>query len=955
MRLWLKKIWQGEEPHAAIWPRPIVVALFWALVFLGFTETRLYESIGVAFAHRTEFALRSFLGKDPKLDSRLQIFSLDDSAYALLRRPYLTGSNWARVLESLAEARPKVIATTHMFGTGETSDDGGRLKTTLLRLRAQGISVIAGGFVYPNTIAHREPLDPLHSEFRQGWEAPELVREGWRLYGPDAVSATFFSAIGHLAYEGDGRMAPFVRLAKGHSVPHLSVAVLGALSGPTDKSRGNHANRVGSESQAYVDQNGRTLINFSEPASYKQRTRSLRVLLTTDGLLNAKRFVQPGDVVLVLLDMYTGRANFNATPVGQMPGGFVAAAALNTVLTQEWLSENESRLIPIVLGSATGALVTGAGVFAPVTLLIGGALVIALGCLSFTLFATSWAWLLMLFSLLATGVTCFLRSTSLRLAAERFAVQRAGEEAARLSAIVRTAQMFAHDVRKPFSLLNMATQALGRHEDPEAKSKVLATLIPELERTMSAVDGMLQDVMEIDGSAPLMREQVNVEALLSDAMREAFLIKPEAQILIDYEFGHSVPLLVDPAKVRRVLVNIVDNAVDAMQGQGHLRIETRDTALADVGMIEIKLINNGPLIASELTDRIFEAFFTHGKKGGTGLGLAIAHKVVTSHGGTIRCESSVAKGTAFIFTLPMAKATPQMTPQASVLPATAAAFRAPKAKQNLDAQKRRLQAALVHAAAVFTARIGRAPRILLVDDETLYLQSMAAVIRAGTEGSVTIVTAHDAKAAALEYTTAQIDVAILDVDLAGNENTGLDIARELKIKHPSAYLIIHSNRVLPLDERRALKAGSDIFLPKPLDLVKLQEHLLRALSRHPSGVSRPVVAVIEDNAFARDAWEKAIDDAEVLFCSGPADFWRLVGEAPELLAKLSCVITDFYFESEATDGMDLALQLRRKTRIPIVLASDGFFEARVRSNFTLVMAKEPCRYAVIQRQLQQAS
>lgn len=109
----------------------------------------------------------------------------------------------------------------------------------------------------------------------------------------------------------------------------------------------------------------------------------------------------------------------------------------------------------------------------------------------------------------------------------------------------------------------------------------------------------------------------------------------------------------DSLKIVRVLSNILSNASEAMNRKGKIWIHSKDVVVKNTPFVELCVGNNGSYIEPENIQNLFEAFYTKNKSGGTGLGLAIAKKIIQSHGGNIRCESSKDLGVEFYFTLPI--------------------------------------------------------------------------------------------------------------------------------------------------------------------------------------------------------------------------------------------------------------------------------------------------------------
>ncbi len=106
---------------------------------------------------------------------------------------------------------------------------------------------------------------------------------------------------------------------------------------------------------------------------------------------------------------------------------------------------------------------------------------------------------------------------------------------------------------------------------------------------------------------------------------------------------------VDAQQMRRVLINLIDNAVAAMNERGTIRVSAR--SLGGDGSVRIEIVDSGPGIPPADRDKMFAPYFST-KKRGTGIGLAIVHKVITDHRGTIRVEDNVPRGARFVIEIP---------------------------------------------------------------------------------------------------------------------------------------------------------------------------------------------------------------------------------------------------------------------------------------------------------------
>jgi signal transduction histidine kinase len=239
--------------------------------------------------------------------------------------------------------------------------------------------------------------------------------------------------------------------------------------------------------------------------------------------------------------------------------------------------------------------------------------------------------------------------------------------AARDAAIVSTTQALAHDVRKPFSMFKNIIETVEATPDPGDVRQVLRLTLPEVNQAIASVEGMLLDVMQLGAKPTLLCEDCAPENLIESALGELFLVYPNADIHVSYDFSHRHSVLADPARVSRVFANILGNAVQAMGQKGSLWFRTAEKD----SLVQFTIGNDGSHILPELLPNLFDTFFTFGKKGGTGLGLSIAKTIVKAHGGSIRCESAKSEKypqgmVEFHFSLPVGRSA--VVPCANVLP-----------------------------------------------------------------------------------------------------------------------------------------------------------------------------------------------------------------------------------------------------------------------------------------------
>ncbi len=206
------------------------------------------------------------------------------------------------------------------------------------------------------------------------------------------------------------------------------------------------------------------------------------------------------------------------------------------------------------------------------------------------------------------------------------------EQNSKLAAIGETTAMLAHDVRKPFTLLKIV---LNRFETFKTSPDGLDKAKADIEKAISNVEAMLNDVMDFSREVKLEVQPCSLDTILEFAGRTA-QTHQHSDVKFVFELKNAYKPLVDDERMSRVFINIITNAMDAMScGDGNIYMSSKDTVKDEESFVEVIIANTGPQFTEDDLTNLFSPAFTKGKKGGTGLGLASARKIVCLHGGTI--------------------------------------------------------------------------------------------------------------------------------------------------------------------------------------------------------------------------------------------------------------------------------------------------------------------------------
>ncbi|CAG0995019.1 partial Sensor protein ZraS, partial [Anaerolineae bacterium] len=232
------------------------------------------------------------------------------------------------------------------------------------------------------------------------------------------------------------------------------------------------------------------------------------------------------------------------------------------------------------------------------------------------------------------------------IALENAQLARQMVESERLSAVGRMASSILHDIKNPLSTLRLYADIIRRGSQTQDPAQIADQMIRQIDR----FNDMAQEILDFaHGVSEISIEQVELGQVLDPLVRfiEADLASHKVTLVRDIQY--TGPCQLDMDKLARAVYNLTSNAVDAMAEGGTL---TLSTAAANGHMV-IGIGDTGPGIPEEVRARMFEPFFTHGKRHGTGLGLSIVKKIMDEHRGRVEVESAVGKGTTFRLFFPL--------------------------------------------------------------------------------------------------------------------------------------------------------------------------------------------------------------------------------------------------------------------------------------------------------------
>ena len=222
--------------------------------------------------------------------------------------------------------------------------------------------------------------------------------------------------------------------------------------------------------------------------------------------------------------------------------------------------------------------------------------------------------------------------------------------AQKVAAWREVARRLAHEIKNPLTPIQLSAERLRRHfTDAPSGARALveectSTIVGEVESLKDLVDEFSQFArMPTPRTVPTdLKELITNTLTLYDGLF--------SDVKIEQHFAADVPLVrLDPEQIRRVIINLVDNALEATERRGRIVVETQWEPANH--LVRVIVADDGPGIPPEEREKLFLPYYST-KRRGSGLGLAIVRRIIAEHGGNIDASDNTPRGTRFTIELP---------------------------------------------------------------------------------------------------------------------------------------------------------------------------------------------------------------------------------------------------------------------------------------------------------------
>ncbi|MDD1422552.1 hybrid sensor histidine kinase/response regulator [Dolichospermum sp. ST_sed1] len=380
----------------------------------------------------------------------------------------------------------------------------------------------------------------------------------------------------------------------------------------------------------------------------------------------------------------------------------------------------------------------------------------------------------------------------------------------KIDIVSKVVKNFAHDSQEPFRQISEFLHHLEDCDDLNTASEILHKYSHSIKTALKKVNYTISDMMSLGSNLVCEKTPIVPELIIESALYEVFNEKIFSKFDFEYDFQHTKQLLGDSEKLKRVVLNILQNVIDATKNKdSKIWFKTKNRQINGINFVEICIGNNNSYIPHIELKKIFEPFYSIEHKLSKGLGLAIANKIIHAHGGAIRCESIESVGVEFHFYLPMADS------------AVSTYYTLPKSSSDIIPSANLSNPEFEDNTILFESYLDNYYaefKVVVIDDDEVYCKMVESFLQSNLEkhSQLKLLKINSFENTLYDIIKFDPHFILLDVDLGIPEFDGFKLTKQLREHHFKGKICIHSNRGLFNFLIEKENHGFDYIVPKPI-------------------------------------------------------------------------------------------------------------------------------------------
>jgi two-component system sensor kinase FixL len=257
------------------------------------------------------------------------------------------------------------------------------------------------------------------------------------------------------------------------------------------------------------------------------------------------------------------------------------------------------------------------------------------------------------------GVSKIARDITERRAAQNRLVELQSElaHASRLSTMGQMAAAITHELNQPLTAVNSYLSGIARLLSATDNLPSVTDGLAKAREQNARAGDIVRRLRDLVVKRETNRRIENINQILDQTLGLALVDAKVRGVRTTVLLAPDLkPVLVDKIQIGQVIINVVRNAIEAMEGAADRSLAISTTVGPDLGWIEVKIADSGPGLSPQIKERLFQPFVTT-KAAGMGIGLSICRDIIDTHGGTLVAEPNEPNGTVFVIRLPVADTT----------------------------------------------------------------------------------------------------------------------------------------------------------------------------------------------------------------------------------------------------------------------------------------------------------
>ena len=388
-------------------------------------------------------------------------------------------------------------------------------------------------------------------------------------------------------------------------------------------------------------------------------------------------------------------------------------------------------------------------------------------------------------------------------------------------AISQTLSMVAHDIKKPFGMLETVINLIARSKENERKIRFVQSIETDVKQSCLEARSILDHISAYGKSYQRENMDISLNQLILDSCVGVFgSLNSYDWFTAKFKLAHQHCIVGNEIGLKRAFSNIIKNAIEFMKTGDLINFTSSESN----GVIRITITNTGSFIPQHLLGKIFEPYVTENKTHGTGLGLAICANIIEQCQGNIWCTTDESVPSAsFCMDFKATTVSEPVTPQ-NVIDFPKLLGPKVEAKDLTE----RLDKNLFEKQKIIDFLTVQRIRILIVDDEPLCVEVIKRYLR-DISPRIEVLVFNKSSEVAVNHDY-KIDLAIVDFNLGKEEANGLELIKMLKKNNRDTKYCICSDWIYDVSHYQSV--GINYCLAKPISDAHLIKILNKIVSDH---------------------------------------------------------------------------------------------------------------------------